>query len=109
MRLSSPEVATLQVDGVDGVLSWFPQSDGGVRSALGAVMTTSCSPAEQQRTFATENVLDDAPEVRVDGAVQDDIGREIDEHQTVGDLDSRHESEIRLSVSGSRLIQKRKP
>jgi len=99
-----------QVGGIDGVqLGRSRQRDRRVRGALRAVEPASGFPAEQQRAVAAEDVTDDSTEVRVDGAVENDVRREVDQQQTVGDLDGRREPEIRLPVSGNRLTQQNKP
>jgi len=53
-------------------------------------------------------MCNDSAEVDIDGAVQHNIRREVDQQQTVGDVDSRSETEIRRPVSGVRLIQQNK-
>jgi len=66
------------------------------------------SKHEQRRTTTAENMCNDSAEVDIDGAVQHNIRREVDQQQTVGDVDSRSETEIRRPVSGVRLIQQNK-
>ena len=44
----------------------------------------------------------------VDGAVQYYVRRKVDQQQTVGDVDSRPEAEIRRSVPGIRMMLQNK-
>jgi len=89
-------------------LSLFHQHCYGFDAALSTVRLTPISKHEQRRTTTAENMCNDSAEVDIDGAVQHNIRREVDQQQTVGDVDSRSETEIRRPVSGVRLIQQNK-
>jgi len=65
--------------------------------------SSSVSAQEQRRDTHPEDVSDDSPEVSVDGAVEDNVRRKVGQQQTVGDVNSRPESEVRRPVARARL------
>ena len=117
IHFNSPGVATSQVNAVcvslehDRVLSRFHQHGDPFDAAGSAARTTTPAFTQTLRRSAApaDDLSNNAPEVDVDGAVQHHVRREIGQQQTVGDVDSRPEAEIRCPVPSIRVTLQNEP